>query len=154
MSETVQATAVLAGASGVLIRGAAGTGKSLLVWQLIERGATLVADDRVHLSACHGRVIATALGATLGKIELRGRGIIAAPYERSAVIRLIVDIVNEDALERMPEDHEFFTMIMGVILPRQPVPARSGRAPMLVEAALRALSPHCNMGLRSAELWR
>ena len=59
MSETVHATAVLVGADGVLIRGESGAGKSALALALIERGARLIADDRLMLSACHGRLVAT-----------------------------------------------------------------------------------------------
>ena len=76
MSETVHATAVLVGADGVLIRGESGSGKSALALALIERGARLIADDRLTLSGCHGRIVATAPGATAGLIELRGRGIV------------------------------------------------------------------------------
>jgi serine kinase of HPr protein (carbohydrate metabolism regulator) len=148
MSETLHGTAVLAGSNGVLIRGASGAGKSRLAFALIERGARLVADDRVHVSACHGRLVATGPDAIAGRLELRGRGIIAVPHEQSAVIRLVVDLVEEAELERLPEAAELSATLLGVALPRQPVPAASGDALMLVQAALRALPPHCNMGLR------
>ena len=150
MSETIHATAVLAGVDGVLIRGESGTGKSTLAWDLIGRGGRLIADDRVHLSACHGRVIATAQEPTAGRLELRGRGILSVPFERSAVIRLVIDLVEEVALERLPDDTQLSVMILGVALPRQPVPAASGRALALVEAALGAFSPQCKTTLRSA----
>ena len=78
MSETVHATAVLVGADGVLIRGASGAGKSALALALIERGARLVADDR---AACSPPATAAssrrAPAAIAGRIELRGRGVIA-----------------------------------------------------------------------------
>jgi len=61
---TVHASAVLTGARAVLIRGAAGTGKSRLAFALIAaaqigllRFARLVGDDRVHLEPCHGRLL-------------------------------------------------------------------------------------------------
>src|SRR5688572_192741 len=98
MSETIHATAVLAGADGVLIRGPSGSGKSMLAFALVQRGARLISDDRVHLSACHGRLIATAPGLISGKLELRGRGLMEVPHERSAVIRLLVDMEEGAAL--------------------------------------------------------
>jgi serine kinase of HPr protein (carbohydrate metabolism regulator) len=150
MSETVHATAVLAGAHGVLIRGPSGSGKSTFAFAMIERGARLVADDRVHLSACHGRLLATAHGAISGKLELRGRGLVDVPHERSAIIRLVVDLVDEAALERLPADDQMTDSILGVSLPRQPAPAASGGAMLLVSAALHSLSPGRNMGLRRA----
>lgn len=138
MSETVHATAVLVGADGVLIRGEAGAGKSALALALIERGGRLIADDRLTLSVCHDRVVASAPQATLGLIELRGRGVISVAHERSGVIRLIADIVDEEGLERMPEQHQLSATLVGIVLPRQPVPAATDRAVRLVEAALGA----------------
>jgi serine kinase of HPr protein (carbohydrate metabolism regulator) len=153
MSETVHGTAVLAGAHGVLIRGDSGAGKSALAAELIAGGARLVADDRVHISAVHGRIVAAAPAAVAGRIELRGRGLVPVPYERSAVIRLVVDFLGAEALERLPEDAQLICELLGVALPCQPVPAVPGRALILVEAALRALLPQCNMGLRSPQVW-
>ena len=151
MSETVHATAVLAGAQGVLIRGASGAGKSSLALALIERGARLIADDQVHLSACHGRLVATAHGAVRGKLELRGRGLLSVPHERSAVIQLVVDIVPDEGLERLPDDHQLTDNVLGVTLSRQPVPATLDPARRLVSAALRALSPGGNMACARTE---
>ncbi|MGZ3349538.1 MAG: serine kinase, partial [Xanthobacteraceae bacterium] len=61
---TVHASAVLAGARAVLIRGPAGAGKSRLALALIDAAqagllpfARLVGDDRVHLEPHHGRLV-------------------------------------------------------------------------------------------------
>ena len=61
---TVHASAVLAGARAVLIRGGAGSGKSKLALALLDAAdaglipfARLIGDDRVHLEACHGRLL-------------------------------------------------------------------------------------------------
>jgi serine kinase of HPr protein (carbohydrate metabolism regulator) len=140
MSETVHATAVLSGADGVLIRGPSGSGKSTLALALIERGGRLIADDRIMLSCAHGRLVASASQATAGMIELRGRGILTVPHEPCGVIRLVVDLLDRDALERMPEAAQLSVALLGVDLPRQPVPAVDFGAIRLVEAALAALS--------------
>jgi HPr kinase/phosphorylase len=151
MSETVHGTAVLVGADGVLIRGTSGSGKSALALRLLEDGGRLVADDQVTLSSCHGRLVASAPHATAGLIELRGRGLITVPYERSAVIRLVADVIDaeEDAggLERMPEAHQLTETLLGIALPRQPVPGRPEEAIPLVRAALGALSSQFHKGL-------
>ena len=143
----IHATAVLVGAEGVLIRGPSGAGKSTLAWRLIGRGARLIADDRLHLSACSGRLVATAPAQTAGKMELRGRGILSVAYERNAVIRLVLDLIPEADLERLPEDAQLSTMLLGVVLPRQAVPAASVTALLLVDSALAALSPRPQRGL-------
>jgi serine kinase of HPr protein (carbohydrate metabolism regulator) len=153
MRETVHGTAVLIGVQGILIRGPSGAGKSALALALIRTGGRLVADDRVHLAVRGGRLLAIAPAAAHGMIELRGRGPISVPHERSCVIRLVVDIVSSDALERLPEDAQLSLVLHGVALPRQPVPAALDHALELVRAAIGTLPGGGDMGLRSARLW-
>jgi serine kinase of HPr protein (carbohydrate metabolism regulator) len=150
MSETVHATVVLAGAHGILIRGPSGSGKSTLAAALIRDGARLVADDSVQLSAMGGRIVATQIGPHGGRMEVCGRGIVDASAERSAVIRLVADLVDGASLARMPEEPELHTEILGVRLPRQPIPARSAVSAALLDAALSALHLDWKRGLRSA----
>ena len=150
MSEAIHATAVLCGTQGVLIRGAPGAGKSTLTHALIARGARLIGDDRIWLSACQDRLLASVPAVISGLVELRGRGLVAAPFERAAIIRLIVDIVPTETLERMPEEGRAAVELLGVVVPRQQVPAATEAAVRLVDAALEALSPNRNISLRSA----
>jgi HPr kinase/phosphorylase len=121
-SPTVHASAVLAGARAVLIRGAAGTGKSRLALALIGaaqtgllRFALLVADDRVHLAACHGRLLVRPAAALAGLIEVRGIGIRRLDHEALAIVGLVVDLAAEDA-ERLPTADD--TVVCGIRLPR------------------------------------
>lgn len=153
MAETIHGTAVLAGASGILVRGVSGAGKSSLAAALIERGAKLIADDRVHVAARSGRLVASAPAAIAGQMEMRGRGVVQSPHERSAVVRLVVDLVPENEFERMPDAVQMSTEICGITLPRQPVTGDLQKAVMLVRAALEALSPHCNISLRPERVW-
>ena len=138
MSETVTASAVVFRGAGILIRGAPGTGKSTLALMLIEDGGRLVGDDRVHLSACHGRIIASGHGAVPGQIELRGRGLVERPFEPSVVIRLVVDLALPDQIERLPEPDALRATLLGVSLPCQPVATNNPAAAMLVREALDA----------------
>ena len=126
---TVHASCVLAGRSAILIRGPSGSGKSRLASALIEAGNTgtspaarLVADDRVHLFAAHGRLLAAAPEAIQGKIELRGFGIRQVECEPLALVGLVVDLEAPDA-GRMPEDAANSVEISGVTLSRLPVAA-------------------------------
>jgi HPr kinase/phosphorylase len=137
---SVHACAVLVGARALLIRGPAGSGKSRLAWALIGaagaghlRYARLVADDRVHLEARHGRLLARPSPALAGLIEVRGLGIRRLPYEPVAVVGLVVDLAAPDA-ERLPVPAE--TLIEGIRLPR--IAVASGEDPLpAVLAALR-----------------
>lgn len=153
MAETIHATAVLAGRNGILIRGASGSGKSSLAAALIERGAALVADDRLHIAARNGRLIASAPAAIAGQMEMRGRGIVRVPHERSAVVRLVVDMVPDGELERMPEAGQTSTEVSGISLPWQAVTGDLQKAVMLVRAALEALSQDRDMSLRPERVW-
>jgi HPr kinase/phosphorylase len=128
MTTTVHASAVLAGARAVLIRGASGTGKSRLARELIEAARTgslpfarLVADDRVHLEAAAARLLVRPAPALAGLIEVRGVGIVRMPYEPVAVVGLVVDL-GADA-ERLPLPEHQQTEIEGVRLPRLAVAA-------------------------------
>lgn len=121
---TIHATAVVLDGSGVLIRGPSGAGKSTLALALIERWraearfAALVADDRVHLTVAAGRLVAATPAPIAGLVEVRGRGIITVPFERAAVIRLVVDLTAEPG-PRLPEPGDATTTVHGVELPRQ-----------------------------------
>lgn len=114
---------------GILLRGQSGAGKSLLALDLMDRADTmgleafLISDDRVLLHVEDDAVICTSPPQISGQIELRGCGVIERPTTEQTKIHLVIDLVGE--LDRMPENEEFETEIMGVKVPRCPVPIRS-----------------------------
>ena len=61
---------------GVLIVGPSGSGKSETAIGLLERGASLVADDMVRIKFVGGELVATAPDLSRGYMEIRGIGII------------------------------------------------------------------------------
>lgn len=61
---------------GVLIVGKSGSGKSETAIGLLERGASLVADDMVRIKYVGGDLVATAPDLSRGYLEIRGIGII------------------------------------------------------------------------------
>lgn len=133
---TVHASCVLVGRGAVLIRGASGSGKSRLALALIDalRGkARLVADDRVHLFAANGRLLAMAPDTTKGQLEIRGLGIRAVDYEPLAVVILVVDLGAPDAA-RMPEEESRSIEISGVKLSRLPAAAGEAALPGVLTA--------------------
>lgn len=139
----IHATAVLVDGHGVLIRGPSGAGKSLLALELLARraGSRLVADDRVDVEPGGRGLLMRAPPALAGRIELRGRGIIARPFVSPAPVDLVVDLVDD--LVRMLEEAALTTDLLGVTLPRCPVPRRGVVDPahqmLLVEEALSVL---------------
>jgi HPr kinase/phosphorylase len=109
---TVHACAVLVGAHALLIRGPSGSGKSQLALRLITAAqsgllpfARLVADDRIRLEPCHGRLLVRAPDALAGLIEVHGLGIRQLPHEPVAVIGSVVELAASDA-QRLPERAE------------------------------------------------
>jgi serine kinase of HPr protein (carbohydrate metabolism regulator) len=138
LQATVHASAVLVGARAVLIRGPSGSGKSKLAHELIEGGrgnglgfARLVGDDRVHLEAANGRLLARPAEKLAGLLEVRDVGILRVDHEPVAVVGLVVDLNAADA-ERLPEQGQQRTEIGGVVLPRLAVAAGSAALPAVL----------------------
>lgn len=145
--ENVHATGIVLEGHGIMLRGPSGAGKSLLALCLIDhweaRGlaAKLVADDRLDLEAAGPGLVMHAPPRIAGLAELRGRGIVSRDHVADAPVHLVVDLV--DRVERMVEEDELVTEVMGVALPRCPVPkagvAELGHQILLVSEALRSL---------------
>lgn len=121
---TIHASAVLIGAKAVLIRGPSGSGKSSLALALIDAAkqgtlnfARLVADDRVHVEALHGRLLVRPAPSLTGMIEAYGLGVRRLPYEPLACVGLVVDLNATDAA-RHPPPGSREVQIEGVSLPR------------------------------------
>ena len=112
----IHATCVALGDTGVLIRGPSGAGKSDLALRLIDGGARLVADDYCNVEAKFERLIATVPATIAGKIEMRGVGIITLPFHPEISIGMVVDLMPEADIPRMPE--QTTCTIEGVALPR------------------------------------
>jgi HPr kinase/phosphorylase len=138
MSATIHASAVLVGARAALIRGPSGAGKSRLALDLIQAAhagslpfARLVADDRVHLEAAHGRLLARPAGTLAGLLEVRGAGILRLAHEPCAVVGFVVDLAAEDA-ERLPQARSREAEIHGILLPRLAVAEAVAALPLLL----------------------
>ena len=116
---SVHATALLYDGRGLVLRGASGAGKSRLALALLDdaaaRGldAALVGDDRVILAAQGGRLVARALDGMAGRIELRGVGLVARPFEPAAVVALVIDL-GAATPPRWPEPETRRTVIAGI----------------------------------------
>ena len=122
LDATIHASCVVLGEAGILIRGDSGSGKSTLARDLLDHAEAaglfgrLVCDDRVALSVRSGRLVARALPAIAGRLEIRGIGLVALPYEPAAVVRLVVDCGSP--APRFPEEAGLQIELLGVTLPR------------------------------------
>jgi HPr kinase/phosphorylase len=120
----VHATTVALGRAAILLRGASGAGKSDLAlrflaapptWPIGRLPRLLVSDDQTRLALDAGRLIATAPAAILGKLEVRGVGIIDVTVAPPTELRLVVDLVATADLERLPESDKI--EFLGVSVP-------------------------------------
>ncbi|MBI3678697.1 MAG: HPr kinase/phosphatase C-terminal domain-containing protein [Proteobacteria bacterium] len=93
--------------AGILLLGDSGSGKSDLALRMIERGAILVADDRVDLSVFEQKLFAAVPGTIAGLLEVRGAGIVRMPHEARARITLAILLVPPADVPRMPEFERF-----------------------------------------------
>ena len=101
---------------GVLLRGPSGAGKSDLALRLIDRGWRLVADDQTELRRVGKGLFAAAPSTIAGRMEVRGLGLVAMPSAARAEIRLVADLVEATAVERLPEPS--FCELLGIRLRR------------------------------------
>jgi serine kinase of HPr protein (carbohydrate metabolism regulator) len=119
MSDTVHASVASLDGRGVLIRGKSGSGKSSLLLALISSAnATLVADDRAHLAAVGGRVVASVPATIAGQMEIRGVGIVRRPHVPSVAIDLVVDLLPLAECPRLPDADEARALLAGIAVPR------------------------------------
>ncbi|TNE67173.1 MAG: hypothetical protein EP335_02240 [Alphaproteobacteria bacterium] len=120
---------------GVLITGPSGAGKSDLALRLIDRGAKLVADDQVLLTAADGQLVAGPPERLAGFLEVRGIGIIPQAHTANVPLGLMVELVPSDTVERLPE--RTASRILDVPLLSMRLNAFEVSTPIKIELALR-----------------
>jgi serine kinase of HPr protein (carbohydrate metabolism regulator) len=142
--ETIHAGCVLVGEAGLLIRGSSGSGKSTLAREVVSlalrggRFGRLVSDDRTRLEAHYGRLLARPVEPLGGHIEVFGLGIVQQPFEKVAVVRLVIDLCEDPG--RYPDEEDRQVVLCGVMVPR----VRMQAGAISAEVALGCLSGVCD----------
>ncbi len=123
---------------GVLIRGKGGVGKSEITLGLVERGASLVADDMVRIRRVNNQLIASSPDLSRGYLEIRGLGIINVTnlfglkaYSKKETINLVINLTTiaekpMSELERLGLDRQKVN-ILGVDVETLNLPIAPGR---------------------------
>jgi HPr kinase/phosphorylase len=132
----VHATSVALGGDGILLRGPSGSGKSDLALRLIDEGARLVADDQTEIERAGDRLVMRAPATIAGQMEVRGLGIVRVPCAASAPLRLVVDLVAMEAVERLPEP--LSCALLGLAVPLLRLAPFAASATAMLRLALRA----------------
>jgi HPr kinase/phosphorylase len=150
-SPTIHATCFVLDGHGILVRGPSGAGKSRLALHFIEtsaekgRTARLVGDDRVHIEAVAGRLVATVPPTIAGLIERRSQGLRDAGIEKidfqpSATVDLVVDILPHAEFFDAAREKNRRIALEGVSLPHLVVSRDFGSAVALIEQILPRLA--------------
>lgn len=132
-AETVHASTVASQGRAVLITGPSGAGKSDLALRMLDRGFSLVSDDRTIVKREGDRLIASAPPNIAGKLEVRGIGIVDMEVIGEVPIALLVEL-NSD-IQRLPDDDRK-RQILGVPLPLVSIDAMEASAPSKLALAL------------------
>jgi serine kinase of HPr protein (carbohydrate metabolism regulator) len=132
-SENLHASCVATEGRAVLIAGPSGSGKSDLALRLLDRGFTLVSDDRTIIRKDGERLIATAPETIKGKLEIRGIGIVDMETVSDIPVALVVELTSD--ITRLPDDSRE-RLILGAGVPLISVDAMTASAPSKVSVAL------------------
>lgn len=137
--DNLHATALVAGATGLLITGPSGSGKTALALAILDRAASfgryarLVSDDQVLLCVRGHRLIAKAPDSIAGLVEVRGLGPMKWQAQTEAVIDVAFAIKPAAQVDRMQEPGRFEWG--GATTPMFNLPANDTRSALTIVAA-------------------
>jgi serine kinase of HPr protein (carbohydrate metabolism regulator) len=132
-SENIHGSTVAIDGRSVLISGPSGSGKSDLALRLLDRGFTLVSDDRTIVRKAGSKLVASAPDTIKGKLEIRGVGIVEMDTVTDVPVALVVELTSD--IQRLPEDDRE-RLILGISIPLISVDAMAASAPSKVALAL------------------
>ncbi len=130
----LHASGVCFNQKGVLFVGKPGAGKSDLALRCIDIGAVLVSDDQVDIKVEQNGLSASPPAAIAGLLEVRGVGILKMPYCSDCPIHLIIQLVDRNEVERLPEPA--FHTIEGKQVPLLKLCAFDASTPVKIKTVL------------------
>lgn len=141
--ERLHATAIAVGQRAIIIRGPSGAGKSDLALRclalpaspLVAAPARLAADDQVIVSRDGLSLVLSAPQPLLGRLEVRGLGILEVDPVQDARAVLIADLTEKARIERFPDPWPTVTLL-GLVLPVLRISAFESSAPLKLLTAL------------------
>ena len=145
---SLHATCLEVEGAGVILFGASGSGKSDLALRLLDHGgscdqgpagAVLVGDDRVVVEAVGGRLRASSPPQIIGRLEVRGVGIVVVPYTERTELRFAVRLDSTAPVQRIPDFARQTIEIAGIAIPELHLNPFEASAPAKVRAMARAL---------------
>ena len=146
--QSVHATSIVVGQTGLLFLGPSGSGKSSTAFACLTEAAlmgwnaALIADDRTHLTVHADRCIASCPDPIRGLLELRGTGLIGIRHTGRAVIQCAVQLTEASAESRLPPESETFSC-NGASMPLMRLWHDGAASPL---AQLRAARPELFLG--------
>lgn len=134
--------------NGVLIIGESGMGKSEVALELILKGHSLIADDRVDVSRVKEKLVGTAPDLIKGMLEIRGIGIIdvshmfgVRAFLETEDIDFVIEFEKWDdnaTYLRAGIEEQLYYETLGIRIPRLVFPVKEGRnLAVLVESGVR-----------------
>jgi len=132
-SENLHASCVASNGRAILIAGPSGSGKSDLALRMLDRGFTLVSDDRTIVRKEGSRLITTAPDTIKGKLEVRGVGIVDMETVQNVPLAMVIELTSN--IERIPDDSRE-RLILGIGIPLISVDAMNASAASKVSLAL------------------
>lgn len=114
LTSIVHATAIVVKTHGLLIRGAPGSGKSLLASVLLQQArnqdrlGAVVGDDLIRLTrhklGNEARIVLSSVRPQQDLMEVRGLGVFIFPFEPAACLSCVVDLIDQSAVARLPQE--------------------------------------------------
>jgi len=132
-SDNFHASSVALDGRAVLLCGPSGSGKSDLALRLLDRGFTLVSDDRTIVRRQGDKLITSAPDTIKGKLEIRGVGIVEVDTVSNVPMALVIELTSD--IQRLPDDSRE-RLILGIGVPLISVDAMTASAAAKVALAL------------------